>query len=140
MSRTGVLLDLSREHHTSLVMARDARRTSKSDDPAILSAAVRSIEAHWHTLLAEHFEREERLIQAVVDELESEAVARISAEHAELRLLALGSCTLEPATRLQRFGDLLGAHVRYEERTFFPKLQSHLRFAIVNAPADSDAH
>lgn len=140
MSRIGVLLELSREHHTSLVMARDARRTSKSDDPAILSAAVRSIEAHWHALLAEHFEREERLIQTIADELDSEAVARISAEHAELRLLALGPCTLEPAARLRRFGELLGAHVRYEERIFFPQLQSNSRFASVSAPADSDAH
>jgi hypothetical protein len=139
MSRIGLLLELSREHHTSLVMARDARRTSKSDDPAILSAAVRSIEAHWHTMLAEHFEREERLIQTIVDELDSEAVARINAEHAELRFLALGPCTLEPAARLQRFGDLLGAHVRYEERIFFPQLQSHSRFASANATADSDA-
>ena len=140
MSRIGVLLELSREHHTSLVMAHDARRTAKSDDPAILSAAVRSIEAHWHAVLAEHFEREERLIQTVVDELDSEAVTRINAEHAELRLLALGPCTLEPAARLQRFGDLLGAHVRYEERIFFPQLQSHSRFASVNSPADSNAH
>lgn len=138
MPRIGVLLELSREHHTSLVMARDARRASKSDDPAILSAMVRSIEAHWHALLAKHFEREERLIQAVLDELDPEAVARISAEHAELRLLALGPCTLEPAARLQQFGDLLGAHVRYEERTFFPRLQSHPRFARVTAPVDSD--
>ena len=139
MSRIGVLLELSREHHTSLVMARDARRTSNSGDSAILSAAVKSIEAHWHTLLAAHFEREERLIQAMVDELDPESVARISAEHAELRLLALGPCTLEPAARLRRFGDLLGAHVRYEERTFFPQLQSHPRFANVNANTDSDA-
>ena len=139
MSRIGLLLELSREHHTSLVMARDARRTSKSDDPAILAAALRSIEAHWHELLAEHFEREERLIQTIVDELDPEAVARIISEHAELRLLARGPCILEPAARLQRFGDLLGTHVRYEERTFFPQLQSHSRFAGGNAPAGSDA-
>ncbi len=27
--------------------------------------------------------------------------------------------------RLRRFGDLLAAHVRYEERVIFPQLQSH---------------
>jgi hypothetical protein len=138
MSRIGALLELSREHHTSLVMARDARRTSNSGDAAILSAAVRSIESHWHTLLAAHFEREERLIQTLADELDPEPVSRISAEHAELRLLALGPCTLEPAARLRRFGDLLSAHVRYEERVFFPQLQSHPRFANANADRDAD--
>ncbi len=80
------------------------------------------------------------MIQTIVDELDSEAVARINAEHAELRLLALGPCNLEPAARLHRFGDLLSAHVRYEERIFFPQLQSHSRFANGNATADSDAH
>lgn len=110
-------------------MARDSKRMSDSRDAAVLCAAVKSMENHWHTLLAAHFEEEEQLIRTMEDELDPESVARISAEHAELRLLAAGPCTLEPGERLRRFGDLLRAHVRYEERTFFPQLQSHPRFA-----------
>lgn len=133
MPRTGALLLLSREHHASLVMARTARRAAngeenKGDIPvhsAAMASAIAAIEAHWHTLMAAHFEQEERLIKMAEDTLDPESVARILAEHAELRMLASGPCTLEPATRLRRFGDLLSAHVRYEERTFFPQLQSH---------------
>ena len=67
---------------------------------------------------------------------DSEAVARILAEHAELRMLAVGPCELEPAMRLCRFADLLKAHVRYEERTFFPQLQLHAAFPRASNDAD----
>ena len=131
MPRIGALLSLSREHHSSLVMARTARRAANENEndamarSVAMSAAIASIEAHWHTLMAAHFEREERLIRIAQDALDPQAVTRVLAEHAELRLLAAGPCALEPATRLRRFADLISAHVRYEERTLFPQLQSH---------------
>ena len=114
-------------------MARTARRAAKGEEiqgsiamhSAALASAVATMEAHWHTLMATHVEHEERLIKMAEGTLDPESVARILAEHAELRMLASGSCTLEPATRLRRFADLVSAHVRYEERTFFPQLQSH---------------
>lgn len=131
MPRTGALLSLSREHHTSLVMARTARRAVNENENDVMArsvamtAAMASIEAHWHTLMAAHFEKEERLIRIAQDTLDPQAVARVLAEHAELRILAAGPCALEPAARLRRFADLISAHVRYEERTFFPQLQAH---------------
>ena len=94
MPRIGPLLPLSREHHQTLVMARDARC-------------------------------EERLVKMAEDALDPDLVTRFLSEHAELRALADGSCGLSPADRLRRFGELASAHVRYEERVFFPHLQSH---------------
>ena len=137
MPRIGALLSLSREHHTSLVMARDARRAANEKDATIVSMALARVEAHWHTLLAAHFEQEERLMRVAEDTLDPESVARILAEHGELQMLASGPCTLEPTERLRRFGDLLGAHVRYEERVFFPQLQSHPCVAAVATDADA---
>lgn len=137
MPRIGALLSLSREHHASLVMARDARHAAKEKDAAALSIMMSRVEAHWHTLMAAHFEQEERLMRIAEDTLDPESVARILAEHGELRVLASGPCTLEPAARLRRFGDLLGAHVRYEERVFFPQLQSHPCVAAVAADVDA---
>lgn len=131
MPRIGALLSLSREHHTSLVMARTARRAANEDGngvmarAVVMTAAIASIEAHWHTVMAAHFEKEERLIRIARDTLDPQAVTRVLAEHAELRILAAGPCELEPAARLQRFADLVSAHVRYEERTLFPQLQCH---------------
>ncbi|SOD41743.1 hypothetical protein [Nitrosovibrio sp. Nv4] len=139
MPRIGALLSLSREHHTSLVMARDARRATSSNDAAVLSAAVEQIERHWHMLLAVHFEQEERLIQVAKDTLDPVSVERILTEHAELRMLGAGPCQLEPAERLRRFADLLRAHVRYEERAFFPQLQSHPCVANTDTHTHTDA-
>ena len=135
MPRTGALLSLSREHHASLVMARAARKAAESDDSAICAAAMTRIEAHWRTVLAAHFAQEEQLLQLAKEALDAEFVARILAEHAELRMLACGPCALELVARLRRFGDLLAAHVRYEERVLFPQLQSHP--AIVSAIDES---
>lgn len=135
MPRTGALLSLSREHHASLVMARAARKAAESDDSAVFAAAMTRIEAHWRTVLAAHFVQEEQLLQLAVETLDPESVARILNEHAELRMLACGPCALELVARLHRFGDLLAAHVRYEERVLFPQLQSHP--AIVSAIDES---
>lgn len=125
MSRTGVLLPLSREHHTSLVMARAARRAANEKNSAVCSAAIENIEAHWHSLMANHFEQEERLIGSAAESLDPESIMRILAEHAELRTLACGPCSLDPAARLRRFADLVVVHVHYEERVLFPQLQLH---------------
>jgi hemerythrin-like domain-containing protein len=125
MPRIGTLLSLSREHHTSLVVAREARRAASTGDPAALSTAIKRIESHWAILLVRHFEVEERLLETVGSVLDAEVAARIRAEHEELRGLGCNSCELDPMERLRRFSDLLGSHVRYEERIVFPQLQSH---------------
>lgn len=136
MPRTGALLSLSREHHSSLVIARAARQAAESCDSAAFPAMVQRIEEHWRTVLREHFAREEQLLHLAVDAVDAESAGRILAEHAELRLLACGSCELEPAVRLKRFGELLAAHVRYEERVLFPQLQS---FPGIGSAADASA-
>ncbi|MEO8991839.1 MAG: hemerythrin domain-containing protein [Nitrosospira sp.] len=133
MPRTGALLGLSREHHTSLVVARDVRRAANEKDSAALAGAIARIEAHWHTVMAAHVAEEERLIRIAEDILEAQAVARILADHAELRMLASGPCSLEPVVRSLRFADLVVTHVRFEERVFFPQLQMHP--CIANADA-----
>lgn len=125
MPRIGVLLSLSREHHSSLVIARAVRQAANSGDSAVFSAMVQRIEEHWQTVLREHFACEEQLLRLAADAVDAESANRILAEHAELRLLACGPCELDLSARLQRFGELLAAHVRYEERVLFPQLQSH---------------
>ncbi|WP_295623586.1 hemerythrin domain-containing protein [uncultured Nitrosomonas sp.] len=131
MPRTGALLSLSREHHTSLVLARAARKAAESNDAATNLAMVGHIEAHWHDVLAAHFAQEEALLRLTEDMLSAEIVARIRAEHEELRMLICGPCELDSAVRLRHVGELLAAHVRYEERVLFPQLQSHPRIAEV---------
>lgn len=119
-------------------MARDARRAASENEAAVVSVAIERIETHWHTVLATHFEQEERLLKIAGDAVDPESVARIFADHAELRLLALGLHEIEPGARLRRFGELLSVHVRYEERTLFPQLQSHPSVAQTEAIANAD--
>ena len=136
MPRTGDLLSLSREHHTALVLARTALRAADTANASesggarsnglgldAVRSATAAMEAHWHAVMAAHFEQEERLIQLAGDALDAESAQRVMAEHSELRRLAAGPCDLEPVDRLRRFANLLRAHVRYEERAFFPQLQ-----------------
>ena len=125
MPRTGPLLSLSREHHSSLVLARAIRQAAESGDSEAFLAMMRRVEEHWRTVLCEHFAREEQLLRLAADAVDAESTDRILAEHAELRGLACGPCELDLPARLRRFGELLGAHVRYEERVLFPQLQSH---------------
>jgi len=125
MPRIGALLSLSREHHSSLVIARAARQVAENGDNAACVTMMQRIEEHWQTVLYEHFAREEQLLRLAADAVDATSADRILAEHAELRSLACGPCELDLPARVQRFGELLAAHVRYEERVLFPQLQSH---------------
>jgi hypothetical protein len=87
---------------------------------------IARVEDYWRRNMAAHCVEEERLIQLAREKLDPDAVGRILSEHTELRMLADGACSLEPPARLSRFGELVSAHVRYEERIFFPQLEPHV--------------
>lgn len=126
MPRTGALLSLSREHHTSLVLARAIKKVLEDGDSIAHQAMAERIKTHWFTLLAAHFDEEEHLIQDAAAMLDAGAIERIRAEHAELSSLADTDCPMALTDRLLRFAELIAAHVRYEERVLFPQLQAHL--------------
>lgn len=123
MPRLGALLELSRDHHSALVMGRDAKRAAAMNDSAVWLETIARMEEHWRGNMSAHFAEEERLIQLAGEKLDQDGVARVLSDHAELRILAAGPCSLEPRARLSRFGELVCAHVRYEERVFFPQLE-----------------
>ena len=123
MPRTGDLLILSREHHAALVLARKAKKAIEHDDTAIAQATIASIEAYWRDVLAEHFAKEEQLLQVESKRLDEKTIARVFSDHAELKMLCCHSCELDVMKRLQRFADLMVSHVRFEERIIFPQIQ-----------------
>ncbi|UJP05754.1 MAG: hemerythrin domain-containing protein [Nitrosomonas sp.] len=123
MPRSGILLLLSREHHSSLVVARAARQAAECNDAELHRTTIQRVEMHGQTVLNDHFVQEEILLQRVASVFSAAVIARILEEHAILRELASQSCALEPVDRLRRFGELLAAHVRYEERELFPRIQ-----------------
>lgn len=125
MKRHTALTQLSREHHTALVLAKRALRASAGgfDTMKHFAAEVESVFARD---LEPHFQLEERLIlPALVSVGQSKVVERTLAEHAELRSLASQPDINQPEI-LRRFGNALAEHVRFEECELFPLAESTL--------------
>jgi hemerythrin-like domain-containing protein len=126
MKRHEQLQDLSREHHLALKLALLARRALESDDPLKIQAAATTCATAFVSDLEPHFVREENDVLPLLAQVgETALVERTLSEHDEMRRLAARLPTADPAT-LERFGELLGAHVRFEERELFEVAQRHL--------------
>ncbi len=126
MKRHPDLLQLSREHHGALKLARDARRAAASGDVREVAALAQRVAQVFPVELDPHFCIEEQGILLLLAQAGQHAlVARTLADHAELRRLALALATPDADT-LFRFADLLGAHVRFEEREVFEAAQASL--------------
>lgn len=130
MKRSPALRQLSREHHTALSLAL---RIAKATDPAAQQALLAAIPALFRGELESHFQEEERcLLPRLAAAGEKALVARTQDEHAQMRTLAAAIAAGE-ATALAPFGELLQAHVRFEERELFVVAEQRL-FADDAAP------
>ena len=124
MKRHPDLLQLSREHYGALKLARDARRAAASGDASEIAALAQRVVQVFPVELDPHFCVEEQGILLLLAQAgQHELVARTLADHAELRRLAEVLATPD-ADSLLRFADLLGAHVRFEEREVFEAAQA----------------
>lgn len=126
MKRHQQLQDLSREHHGALQLALHAKRAALSGDALRIAASAAACVDAFATELDPHFVVEENgLLPALAAQGEGTLVQRTLAEHAELRQLIAKLANPDAAT-LQRFSELLNAHVRFEERELFEVAQEHL--------------
>lgn len=126
MKRHPDLLQLSREHYGALKLARDARRDAASGTAGDVAALVQRVVQVFAAELDPHFHVEEQGILVLLAQAgEHELVARTLADHAELRRLAAALVT-PAADTLLRFAELLGSHVRFEEREVFEAAQTKL--------------
>lgn len=124
MKRHPDLLQLSREHYSALKLARDARRAAASGDASEIAALAQRVMQIFPVELDPHFCVEEQGILVLLAQAGQHVlVARTLADHAELRRLAQALATPD-ADSLLRFADLLGAHVRFEEREVFEVAQA----------------
>lgn len=126
MKRHEQLQDLSREHHLALKLALLARRALASGEPLQIQAAATACATAFVSDLEPHFVREESDVLPMLAQAgETALVERTLSEHDEMRRLAARLPAADPTT-LERFGELLGAHVRFEERELFEVAQRHL--------------
>jgi len=125
MKRSAELAPLSRDHHQALEVALRLRRVTEGN----LEDTTGRFLAFWRRQGEHHFVIEERLVLPALshDDVEwAEATQRVREDHAEIRARAAELARVPSVLRARRLGELLGAHVRYEERQLFPLLEERL--------------
>ncbi len=126
MKRHPALVELSREHHQSLRLARDCLRTAQAGDPEACRRLAHSVAADYPDTWAVHFATEEQTIFPLAHRLDAETqalVEQLIAEHRRMDHLAERLAEEGGCQTLSEFGALLRDHTRTEERLLFPRLQ-----------------
>ena len=138
MQRHPALAPLSREHHFALQLAGRLQKKRPPASPKTIEPTARElreqVRAAFPDKLDAHFDLEEKLILPAVygRDIELDALCSdVVREHAEMRTLASelsrpGLGDAECDDLLVRLGAALEAHVRLEERLFFPRIESVL--------------
>lgn len=133
MKRIAALRDLSDDHHTALLLARRCQQTPAGAADA-MALSWRRVRDAFVLHLDPHFGIEDaHLLPALVAIGEPALAARIRSDHTELRALAEQADPVPEA--LVRFGALLEAHVRFEEREVFATTQHRLPASALDAIA-----
>lgn len=138
LQRHPALVPLSREHHAALVLARAIQLDGSAQLRAKLPREPRALVSHvtkvYAEALAPHFEAEDELVlvaargrspalDAICQDIEDDH-AQLRAMIAELRAPELAESQI--GSLLDRFGKLLEAHVRKEERSLYEGVQQAL--------------
>lgn len=138
MSRDDRLLRLSRDHHHALVLALRIQRELPAADEGEASALQADAVRFWTAGLQPHIEAENEALLSRIAAHGDTGLAlagRLQREHRELdEAMATvrnggsggGSGSNERRAALSRFGAILGAHVRWEERELFEWMQATL--------------
>lgn len=148
MKRGTALIQLSREHHTALVLAKQAQRLgmqSEQEQGASSETAnfIRTLKSRFSNELEPHFCLEETYL---LNELETlslhdhaqetvqkaqQLAQRTREEHDALRQMTQ-RIAHQDFSSLSPWGELLAAHVRFEERELFDFVESVLSPHILN--------
>jgi tellurite resistance-related uncharacterized protein len=131
MKRHAALQQLSREHHQALVLVRRLRTAAGRSDGVEdeVYTEISGVRAAFRAHVAPHFAVEERellpLCHGVGAEL-AEHAETIRRDHAALRAM-VEAVTRDSWTRdAAVLADRLESHVRFEERVWFPALETAL--------------
>lgn len=133
VKRSQELIELTREHHAALVLARRAIVAARD------ASAARTLAAELTEIFARELEphfilEEQTLLPALRDAGEYARTTRTLDEHRQLRALAQAGASGDTASLLS-FGLLLEAHVRFEERELFPLAEAILPAKVLAAVA-----
>lgn len=139
LARHPALVELSRDHHGLLVQALLLRRAAEPgrDGRMRLEALAAHLGYHDQHLVG-HMSDEEAGLLPLTRGVDDQAAARIVEEHRTIETLTerLRQTTRDgPSLRadLQALGELLHDHVRFEERSFFMRVQERLSAEALDA-------
>lgn len=124
MRRDVRLRALSSDHHRALQLATTIERVARRD--ALDQVLLGTIRDAYQRELLPHFRLEEEVLLPALAATDAAHLAdRTRAEHRELGQL-LATAGGGELGALARFGALLEAHVRFEERELFPSCEARL--------------
>jgi iron-sulfur cluster repair protein YtfE (RIC family) len=128
MKRKKELEPFSRDHYLGLVASRNL----------ILHPSQESLDKFlelWREEMLDHFEEEERLLGPLAS---PEMRDQMIAEHEEIRALieAAKQGRTSPAC-LQRLGNKVYAHIRWEERTLFRAIENSADLTAISQDAEA---
>lgn len=119
------ILELSREHHFSLLFCWKIRKGIES---GIEVERIRNYVQHfWNHFLQAHFKEEEEIF---FTSIKSKNVDKALTEHREIesQIISLNFISiLMVSNHLIRIADLVDNHVRFEESTLFPQVDKLIR-------------
>lgn len=124
LKRHPSLQDYSREHHDELLLVWKIREGIRKN---ISCERIRDYCVnHFSELTSLHMQKEENYILAKLPEQDKDKI-RIIHDHEVIKNLIrlLSDDTSVNYDLLSQFADKLEEHIRFEERTFFPKLQEN---------------
>jgi hemerythrin-like domain-containing protein len=127
MRRAAELQPLSRDHNATLEHALRLRRAEEPDVPAVVAAFL----AFFICEGERHFHAEEEILLPLVPADEDRAGLRLARDHAEIRRRARELGERPDRAAAAELGELLAAHVRFEERELFPLLEARLDPAVL---------
>lgn len=118
LQRHPLLQPLSREHHQGLLLCWRIRRDLQAGTD--LGTVLEECRAFFHSELLPHFAVEQEVVFPVLGPKDP-LVHRAITEHRRIARLFLRIA--DPRTTLSLIEDELEAHIRFEERVLFPRLQ-----------------
>jgi len=129
MKRHLALINFSREHHNTLILAQILKKDGPNfkDLPADDEGKRTYTLSFYKKEMAVHFRQEEEILFAFVykqSDLLKEETALLIDEHKKIKnLIHQLPTTGNLAKVLDKIGMLLEKHIRFEERVYFQKVQ-----------------
>ena len=125
IKRNQSLVQLSREHHFSLLFGWKIRQGIKNNTPS--ARMIPYAEYFWKHHLLPHFREEEEILFIPASD---PLIIKAKEEHAQIRQLVESLLTIQDilaGEKLRQLADQLDKHIRFEERELFPHLEKVLQ-------------